>query len=111
MNRHCANTLREMNISFLENTTHFNSPHLWNFIVPTFSGSYFMIECRSIDHYINSNFVIFKSLITTDIKKEEYCVTNSYPLLIIKYDDMRNYRTIIDEFIRQNNINIGVVLP
>ena len=104
MNRHCANILREMNISFIENTTHFDFPYLWDFIIPTFSGSYFMIECRAIDHYINN--INFKSLITIDIKKEEYCTTNDYPLLVIRYDDIRNYRIIIKDFIIQKNINI-----
>lgn len=48
----------------------------------------------------------FKNLVMQDAKKEEFCRIHNYPLLVIRYDDMRPYRTIIEEFIRQNNIYI-----
>ena len=114
MKQECVNVLKNMNIYFLENCCHFgNSNLIWDFIIPKNDGSYWMLECRSLGHCqrsLRSRPKVPSAggqelFLIDDYKKEAYCHTRGYPLLIIYYDDMRSYETIIKNFLIENNIH------
>lgn len=112
MEQRCIKALTELDIEFM-----YNSPHdslrsgtdellIFDFIIPTMDESYFMIECKGIHHYKNSSVSVLRKLSIHDSIKEYYCQFNQYPLLVIKYDDIRSYKEIIQQFIKENQIKI-----
>jgi hypothetical protein len=48
----------------------------------------------------------FERQLAHDGLKRAYCEKNNYPILEVKYDDPREYRVILEEFISTSLINL-----
>jgi len=105
--------LDEMKIEHMYNSTHDDlrgskGRLRFDFIVPTPDESYFMIELNGRQHYGPTQFggiskdqalKNFERQLANDGLKRAYCAKNNYPLLEVKYNDDREYRVILEEFI------------
>jgi len=112
--------LDELKIEHMYNSTHDDlrgskGRLRFDFIVPTPDESYFMIEMNGQHHYGPTRFggidkdralEKFERQLSHDGLKRAYCSKNNYPLLEVKYDDPREYKVILKEFISDNNISV-----
>jgi len=113
--------LDELKIEHMYNSTHDNLKNSagnylrFDFIVSTMDESYFMIEMNGQHHYGPTRFggidkdkalENFERQLSHDGLKRAYCSKNNYPLLEVKYDDPREYKVILEEFISDNNISV-----
>jgi hypothetical protein len=112
--------LENLNIDYLYNSS---KPDLkgtsyllrFDYIINTKCGRQFMIELNGIQHYEPSRFggmtlevaeECFRKQIHHDSLKLKYCQKNGYPLLSIRYDDTRNYDTILQDFVNENGLTL-----
>ena len=112
--------LDDIKIEYMYNSTHNNLKSSkgrlrFDFIIPTINESFFMIELNGIQHYLPQRFggttderanENFERQVLHDELKRRYCEDNGYPLLIIKYDEDREYKQILEEFILENELQV-----
>lgn len=105
--------LDEFNYEYLYNSNHNNlkgsNGYLrFDFILPTNDESYIMIEMNGIQHYKPATFggiskeqaqSNYEKQLLHDAIKKKYCKDNDYSFLVVKYNDMRDYTTILQEFL------------
>jgi hypothetical protein len=115
MEKRCMEALKELDIEFIFHSSHNNLRSgtnellFFDFVIPTTDESYFMIECKGIQHYKLCKHIpisLQRKRSFQDSIKEDYCSMNQYPLLVIKYDEIQSYKDLIQEFIHSHNIQL-----